>query len=372
MTVRPIVQMPAPQDQAQTRVQAYVNAFRVLAPIVFLGVVPLVIWPLIVVSLAHHGILAYDFHHFFGPHARDLMHGRTISTAYPPVATLFYVPFAVLPAGVGDVVVAVAAMGCAMATLWILDVRDWRCYGLTALLPSVYGSVQTGNLTLFLTVALALVWRWRARPVACGVLVAAVLALKLFLWPVLIWLVATRRWPAVMYAGVVGVAASLVGWLVVGFGALSDFPTLLRQNIDVNGSAPYTIAALVRQLGGPSPVGYALCWALGGVVLAGVVLLARRRRDDSAFILAIGASILLSPIVWAHYLGVLLVPLAIARPRLSSLWFVPLLLAVCPEVDAGIAQKILLLGCGAMTFAVAADVWRPRSPREAHPIPVAT
>jgi hypothetical protein len=36
----------------------------------------------------------------------------------------------------------------------------------------------------------------------------------------------------------------------------------------------------------------------------------------------------LTPILWLHYLVLLVVPIALARPRLSLLWFAPLALTV--------------------------------------------
>jgi hypothetical protein len=40
---------------------------------------------------------------------------------------------------------------------------------------------------------------------------------------------------------------------------------------------------------------------------------------------ALAAALAASPILWIHYFLLLLVPLALFRPRLSPLWFVPLL-----------------------------------------------
>ena len=61
---------------------------------------------------------------------------------------------------------------------------------------------------------------------------------------------------------------------------------------------------------------------------------ARRSRWDSAILalawrrrsltLAIAAALVLSPVVWRHFFVLLLVPLAIARPRLDVLWLVPI------------------------------------------------
>ena len=44
----------------------------------------------------------------------------------------------------------------------------------------------------------------------------------------------------------------------------------------------------------------------------------------------LGATLALSPIVWLHYLVVLLVPMAIARPRFTPLWLLPILLWTSP------------------------------------------
>ena len=57
------------------------------------------------------------------------------------------------------------------------------------------------------------------------------------------------------------------------------------------------------------------------------------RRDDDArsFTCAVAATLALSPIVWLHYLVVLLVPMAILRPRFSVLWLLPVLLWVSPR-----------------------------------------
>ena len=56
---------------------------------------------------------------------------------------------------------------------------------------------------------------------------------------------------------------------------------------------------------------------------AGAALLAATWRYRS-FTLALAAALVLSPIVWLDYFAVALVPLAIVRPRLSLVWFLPL------------------------------------------------
>jgi hypothetical protein len=63
-----------------------------------------------------------------------------------------------------------------------------------------------------------------------------------------------------------------------------------------------------------------------GLGLAAIAFHAGRRRADSVSIsLAVLAAVLGSPIVWPFYYALLLVPLAIARPRFSPLWLLPTL-----------------------------------------------
>jgi len=58
--------------------------------------------------------------------------------------------------------------------------------------------------------------------------------------------------------------------------------------------------------------------------------------------LALAAGFAASPIVWMHYFLLLLVPLALARPRLSPLWFVPFVYYPLGESawPAGDARKL--------------------------------
>jgi hypothetical protein len=57
------------------------------------------------------------------------------------------------------------------------------------------------------------------------------------------------------------------------------------------------------------------------------------------FILAIAAALAFSPIVWLHYFAFLLVPIALVRPRLSLLWFLPLATYLARLADVGTAVE---------------------------------
>ena len=73
----------------------------------------------------------------------------------------------------------------------------------------------------------------------------------------------------------------------------------------------------------------------------------------------LAAALAASPIVWMHYFLLLLVPLALARPRLSALWLVPFAYYPLGETawPAGDASK-LALALFASVVLLAPAVWR--------------
>src|SRR6266700_4101182 len=65
--------------------------------------------------------------------------------------------------------------------------------------------------------------------------------------------------------------------------------------------------------------------------------------DRRAFAVAVVASLVTTPLLWMHYLLLLFVPIAFYRPRLSGLWFLPLLLWLTPSSNShGETWRIVL------------------------------
>jgi hypothetical protein len=162
-------------------------------------------------------------------------------------------------------------------------------------------------------------------------------ALKLFLWPMIFWLLATRRWAAAAAAGALSVATFLS---VLPFVSLTEYLRLMNHLGDTFGPQGFGVIGLLSQLG--TPFRGAQVAALG--VGLSALLVSWRRRS---FVLAICASLLLSPIVWLHYFILLAVPLALRWRSLSWPWAVPLAMWCCTEATHGsIAwQTAIALAC---------------------------
>ena len=248
----------------------------------------------------------------------------------------------------------------------MLGVRDWRCYGLAFLWPPVTDAITTGNITILLGLAAAFAWRYRDRPLTAGASVGISVAMKIFLWPLTVWLAASRRVVAAAWSVAIAVGALLLSWAVVGFRGFTEYPDLVRRLSDRMDERGYTVYALGVDLGLAPGVARALWIALAVATLLATIALARRGDDLRAFVLALTAAIAFSPIVWLHYFALLLVIVAVVQPRLGPMWFIglPLQVFITTGVYNGSTfQTAAMLGAAALTVALALSA-RSAVPRQ--------
>lgn len=329
------------------------------------------------------GLLAWDVRFAYLPAAEAVLHGDSPYPAlddpiledqkgyvYPPQLLLALMPFTPLPNGVVGVIVAVGLIALLMLTLRMLGIRDVRCYAAALLWgPSVSG-VLLGNVSIPLAFAAAVAWRYRDgmwRPAwALGLAISA----KFLMWPLLVWTVATRRWLATAWAVVIGFTVTFAAWAVIGFDGMTGYPDLLQRLSDIQSEQSYSLVGMASAAGLGEPVGQGLTLLVGGALLVGCVFFARRSDEARSFTCAVAATLALSPIVWLHYLVVLLVPVAIARPRFSLLWLMPVLLWVSPRPGHAEGVQTFLPGL-AVAILVAILLVRPTRSEVAPPEAVA-
>jgi hypothetical protein len=260
---------------------------------------------------------------------------------YPTPFAIPFIPFAVVPehvAAVGFLVLSVAAL---LSSVWLLGVRDWRCYGASMLGIPVFGALGVGSIGPFLLLLCALGWRFRNQTVA-GVPLAVAAGAKLFLWPLLVWLLLTRRFRAFGVA-LVTLAATLALWASIDAAGMRRYPQTVRLLNEVQRSKSYSLQTLFVSLhvSGSTSEFVAAAAAIAAVA---VLVLLRRRGDEVTFAAAIVASLIATPILWNHYLVLLLAPIALLRPRLAPLWLLPLVLWVTPHPESvGVVWRIALV-----------------------------
>jgi hypothetical protein len=238
---------------------------------------------------------------------------------YPaPVAALF-VPFAVLPYPLALVLWLLGSVAALGSALWLLGVRDWRVFGALMLTRPAEQAVRLGTLMPALVLLLALVWRLRDREWLVAAAAGLLALSKLFLFPVLIWLAATRRSRAALAGAGGAIVVCVLAWLPLGLATIGSYPKLLSALAGYEQTFSYSLTSLGIALGLSSASSVAISVAAGAAV-ACAALLVGRTRESLSFRLALAAAFLMSPIVWGHYFVLLAVPLALRRPRLSPVW----------------------------------------------------
>jgi hypothetical protein len=320
--------------------------------------------------------LGFDYRPLWGA-SHDLFHGASPYPAphtaalhneqqfvYPPVAAVLAAPLAVFPFGVAAALFAALEVAATVVTLRVLDVRDWRCYGVTFLWYPVLQNFLLGSITSLLALALAVGWRYRDSRRISVFVSAALIATKVFLWPLLFWLAATRRWRTVLQALGLALAAVGLSWALVGFGGMTSYPRLLDELSRLESWKSYSAVALGLVLGLSTGEARALAIIAGAAVIAAMFVIGYLRRNEAesdrqTFVLAIAAAFFFSPIVWTHYLALLVVPIAIARRTLTPLWFAPLAMWVTTGQSNGQAWQVVV-GLAVWSVVLGAALRTPR------------
>ena len=240
---------------------------------------------------------------------------------YPAGAAVVLAPFGALGFDVAAALWGLVLIASILGALWILGVRDWRVLAVVVTAQPVITSVRLGTFTPVLLLLAAVAWRWRERRWVAGGALGGAMSLKLFFWPLVVWLIATRRFAAAAISAAAAVALTFAAWALIGFEGMTLYPELLRRLTDVVETVSLSLVAFGDDLGLPIGVSESLPLVVGIPLLVAVVVVAKRADGDRrAYSLAVIAAIALSPIVWQHYFALLVAPLAIARPRFSWVW----------------------------------------------------
>ena len=286
---------------------------------------------------------------------------------YPPPAAFLMAPFGALPWSVAVVAFTLAAIAALVLALRLLGVRDWRCHALALGALPMASSLMIGTLSPFLVLGAAVAWRYRDRRWVVAAAIVGVVVTKIFLWPLFFWLLATRRYRTAATTVGLGIATVFVSWGLLGFDGLRDYPHRLSRVAGLEQDKSYSPFALFRLLGlSPGSARLAVL-ALTVAALGAVVAVARLKDGDRrSFLVALGAGLAASPILWMHYLVLLYVPVALYRPRFGAAWFVPLAYWYLPgqENHGSIRNIALMLALTGITLALAM-----RRPRERLPAP---
>lgn len=285
------------------------------------------------------------------------------SFVYPYFAVWPFMLLASLPVAVGVAVFFLISAGAVTAVCLPTRSGHWRAALVLCSAFTITG-LQLGALSPLLFAGAVLLWRVRGRPLMF-VLAAPVVASKLFLAPLLLWLLLARRYRAFAWAGASTVVLLAVGFVIGPINADQYLSLLSQLGAHEAQSGFGLIGALMN-------AGLAMVDAQAAVLLLTLALLVAAHRaygrthdERVLFCACIAASLLLSPVLWSHYLVLALAVLLVFDA--GRRWFVLLALmswAISPPhglVDSDVIQVLSLAAALALLIALAAFAFLERS-----------
>jgi hypothetical protein len=208
--------------------------------------------------------------------------------------------------------VAVLAGACALMP--VSAPLRLSMFGVAALSFAVIHDVILGNVSVLLLLPLSAAWRWLDRPLG-SIAQAVAMSVRPMLGVLLVWQLLRRRWRAVAWTIGAGVVMVVLTLPAVGINGYLDYVTVLRNLGGVTGvEFNYDLSSSLVLLGAnESAATFAL---LGGFAVAvAAIILSLRRDREVGFMVTITASLLLSPLLWDHYLAMLVLPAAFLASR---------------------------------------------------------
>lgn len=257
--------------------------------------------------------------------------GPLASPRYPATSLVAIVPLSLLPFQLAGILFMVLSVAAVAVALRLLDVRDWRCFAVTLISWPVVFGVWLGNLSPLLLLGAAAAWRWRSQVRKLGLAIASTIAAKLFLWPLAMWLMLTGRLRA-LRATIVATIALIVGaWAAISFTGMSAYPHMLADVASIGEGRGSSLVAFLLSIGLSVGLARATAFTVAAGLLAAAYKVGRHRQsDERAFGLTVMAALMATPVVWAHYLVLLFVPIALQSRTFSPIWFLPVLAGLGP------------------------------------------
>ena len=171
-----------------------------------------------------------------------------------------------------------------------------------------------GNVSILITLALAAGWRWLDRP-AGSIALAIAASVRMTTGAYVIWFAVRRAWHPLAWMLGAGLTLSVLSLPFVGVDGYLDYIALLG-NVSGTGDLEQNrhLTVLALELGVPRERLWLVLvpvWALAVVA----IVRSTRREPEVGYMVTAGAALLLAPLMWDHYLSMLLLPAAFLFER---------------------------------------------------------
>jgi alpha-1,2-mannosyltransferase len=293
-------------------------ALPVVAIVAFVGVT-------VAVAVSAGSLLGYDFQAYVHAADRLLAGERLYDPAvavaggfaiylYPPPFAVAFIPFALLPEGLGVAAWTVLLAAAVVAAVLVMPVRRevrWLVLLLAAFDWPVLYSIKLGQAGPVLLLLFAIGWRWLDRP---GILAATIVAggvTKLQPLALAGWALLTGRVRAAVYVVVTLAVLAVLSVVFLGPATVGDYVALLvRVSAPVTTPHNFTPGAVAYQAGLSEGAASLVQLAVVVTAIAASLVAIRVADDEASYLVVAVATQLVSPLLWDHYAILLLLPVA--------------------------------------------------------------
>lgn len=236
---------------------------------------------------------------------------------YPPPLSIAVTPLTVLDADVGATlwyVLRIGALALAAALMPVRPTTRLLAFGISLFSYAILRDLVMGNVSILITLGLSAGWRWLDRP-AGSIALALTASVRVTTGAYLIWFGLRRAWRSLAAMVAAGLAVLVVSLPIVGVDGYRDYLALLG-NVSDTGDLEQNrhLTVLALELGVPEDRLWLVLVPVWAAALVAMALSTRRDREVGYMVTA-GAALLLAPLMWDHYLSMLLLPAAFLFER---------------------------------------------------------
>jgi hypothetical protein len=178
----------------------------------------------------------------------------------------------------------------------------------------VLSDLYLGNISLIVTLCSVLIWRWLDRPIGSAALALGI-TLRTPLALVFAWWALRFRWRPILWTAGFGLLLIIATLPFMSLQRWFDFVTVIRNVSELTG-VPHNLDAASTWLSIGGPAWAAPLALFAGYVAVGLAVLWSLRRDrELSLVVTLTATLLLSPLLWGHYLTQLMIPAAFLASR---------------------------------------------------------
>ena len=193
--------------------------------------------------------------------------------------------------------------------------------GVAALSFAVLRDLTVGNVSSLMLLPMAAAWRWLDRP-AGSVALALAISVRTSFGLLLAWQALRRAWHPLLWTIGAGGLVFVVSLVLTGPDVYRDYLTMLGHlaiDSDLNSSDLAHTAITLGVAADSAWMANIVGWGIAAIA----VLASLRRERETGFMVTLGASLLMAPLMWEHYLAMIVLPAAFLAGR-GRVWAVGL------------------------------------------------